>query len=225
FVIDLSDYTTASDPNRQYNYPVGDARLPEAMQYFHVNKVHDQWQSFGFQALNVALPVFVNVLDSGTNTGLDNAFYTRSFQFPKAGIIVIGAGTVFENLGLDCDVVYHEYGHDVLDHVKPGFFQAQESVYPRAFHEGFGDMSDAAITGNSKIGEFGLRKKASKQFVGRNIENNNRFPQNVILPSIHKSEVHFTGLIAGGSWWDLQQAIGSHQAQLILFKCLKLMPN
>jgi Zn-dependent metalloprotease len=227
FLFTPADYTTAKDPARNYDYPSGDARLTEAMAYFHMNRVHDQWQSFGFQTLNARAPAFVNVAEEDGGAGYDNAYYTRSSspQFRRTGLYVFGAGTDLENLGLDCDVYYHEYGHGVLDHVKPGFFEVYESNYPGSFHEGFGDISDAAITGNSKIGEWGLRLKATKQFVGRDVQNTNRFPQNVIDPRLHKSEVHFTGLIAGGSWWDLSKTIGSATAQRILFESLKMIPD
>lgn len=221
-----ADYTTASDPNRNFNFNDGDARLAEAMAYFHINRVHDQWLSFGFKALNAKAPAFVNVAEEDNGAGYDNAYYTRSQspQFRKTGLFVFGAGNELENLGLDCDVYYHEYGHGVLDHVNPGLFEAYLSNYPGSFHEAFGDMSDAAITGNSKIGEWGLRLKKTKRFVGRNIQNTNHFPQNVIDPPLHQSEVHFTGLIAGGAWWDLTRTIGASTAQKILYASLKLMP-
>lgn len=220
----LTDYTTASDAGRRYDYPANDPRLTEAMAYFHINKVHDRWRSFGFQKLNAKAPVFVNITATDGGDGYDNAFYTRQARF-RTGIYVFGAGHIFENLGLDCDVYYHEYGHGVLDHQKPGLFEAQESNYPGSFHEGFGDISDAAITGNSKIGEFALRVKASKRFVGRNVANTNSFPRDVALPPTKRSEVHHTGLIIGGAWWDLRLLIGADQAQNILLKALSLMPN
>ncbi|HSP06931.1 MAG TPA: M36 family metallopeptidase [Acidobacteriota bacterium] len=222
--IDLTDYTTASDPGRRYDYPTSDGRLSEAMAYFHINRVHDRWRSFGFQKLNAKAPVFVNVAEEDGGVGLDNAYYSRAARY-RTGIYVFGAGHELENLCLDADVYYHEYGHGVLDHTKPGLFEAIESSYPGSFHEGFGDISDAAITGDSKIGEWGLRLKATKKFTGRDINNTNSYPQNVILPPTKKSEVHFTGMIVSGAWWDLQKVIGADKAQNILFKALSLMPN
>lgn len=220
----LSDYTTASDAGRKYDYPTTDARFTEAMAYFHINVVHDRWRSFGFQKLNGKAPVFVNVTETDGGHGFDNAFYTRNARF-KTGIYVFGAGNFFENLGQDCDVYYHEYGHGVLDHQKPGLFETFQSNYPGSFHEGFGDMSDSAITGNSKIGEFALRAKVSKKFLGRDVDNHNSFPADVVLKPTGKSEVHHTGLIAGGAWWSLRNIIGADAAQSILLKSINLMPN
>lgn len=223
-VNDLSLYTTANDPNRHYSYPTSDARFAEAMAYFHITRVHDQWRSFGFNKLNTPFPVFVNIT-TRLGGGFDNAFYQRTGRFPKTGTIVMGAGNKFENFGWDGDVYYHEYGHAVLDHAKPGFFEAIESNYAFAFHEGFGDISACAITGNSKVAEFGLRLKASKKYMGRDINNTNSYPKNVILPGYGKSESHYTGMIVGGAWWDLQKSIGRPAAQQILYRSLPMIPN
>lgn len=221
---DISVFTTASDPGHRYVYPTTDARFAEAMAYFHINKVHDQWQSFGFNKLNLPFPVFVNIV-TNSGTGFDNAFYRRYANASKAGAIIMGAGNRLGNFGWDGDVYYHEYGHAVLDRVKPGFFEALDSNYPGAFHEAFGDISAAAITGNPKLAEFALRLKASKKYIGRNLDNHQSFPKNVIEPGYGRSEAHYTGEIMGGAWWDLQGSIGRPAAQRILYRSLALLPN
>jgi Zn-dependent metalloprotease len=221
----FSDFTTAFNSQMRFNFGEKDPRLPEAMAYFHINRVHDQWKKVGMSVLDSKAPVFVNVAETEGGKGLDNAFYSRSNAFPNTGAYVFGSGDRFENLGLDADVYYHEYGHGVLDQTRPQFLEAFESTYPRSFHEGFGDISAAAITGNSRIGEFGLRVKETQQFVGRDLENNNRFPQNVIHPQLRRTEIHYAGLIVGGTWWDLQKSIGRDEAQRILFKALPIIPK
>ncbi len=47
----------------------------------------------------------------------------------------------------------------------------------------------------------------------------------MVRPDLGVSEVHYTGQILGGAWWDLEQAIGSLDAQEILFRSLSLMPS
>jgi Zn-dependent metalloprotease len=223
--IDVSQYTTAAEADEDYTYPTTDSRFSEAMAYFHINVVHDRWRSFGFRKLNRQLPVFVNVATS-TGEGFDNAFYTRGRSGPlRNGAIVMGGGNFFQNFGHDADVYYHEYGHAVLDRAKPGFFEAVENNYPWAFHEGFSDISSAAITGNSKLAEFALSSRETGKFFGRNIENKNSFPQDVILKGYGKSESHHTGLIIGGAWWDLQKTTGIDTAQKILYRSLVFLPN
>src|SRR5262249_35591681 len=140
-------------------------------------------------------------------------------------LIVVGSGHDLEDLGLDADVYYHEYGHAVLDKVKPGFFESLESNYSSAFHEGFGDISAAAITHNALLGEFSLRLRSNHRFIGRNLNNHNRFPKDVIRPFLNRSEPHYTGLIVGGAWWDLQKKIGPDAAQKILYNALRLIPD
>ncbi len=221
----FSEFTTARNSNSKYNFRENDLRLSEAMAYFHINRVHDRWKQFGMTVLNSKAPVIVNVTEQDGGNGFDNAFYSRIAQFPNTGIYVFGSGNELENLGLDADIYYHEYGHGVLDLSRPQFLESFESNYPRSFHEAFSDISAAAITGNSKIGEFGLRVKETQRFVGRDLENENRFPQDVIHPVIKRSELHHTGLIAGGSLWDLQKSIGPDTAQQILFNALPILPK
>jgi Zn-dependent metalloprotease len=221
----LDQYTRASESDHDYTFPITDAKFAEAMAYFHINVVHDRWRSFGFKKLNRQLPVVVNVASFSGN-GLDNAFYTRSNTAPfKNGAIAMGAGNRLENFGLDADVYYHEYGHAVLDHAKPRLIETVESNYPFAFHEGFSDISSSGITGNSTLAEFALRSKETGRFVGRDLENKNRYPNDVVLKGFGRSESHHTGLIIGGAWWDLQKQIGIDKAQSILYGSLAILPN
>ncbi|MCI0446830.1 M4 family metallopeptidase [bacterium] len=222
--ITLSKFSTAKRPDRKYNFSEVDARLSEAMAYYHINRVHDHWRSVGFHGLDARAPVFVNI-QTVQGAGWDNAQYLRSSQFPKTGVFIFGAGQKFNNFGLDGDVYYHEYGHGVLDRIVPGMLESVESVYPLAFHEGFADISACSVTGNSRMGEFASINKASGKWEGRNLENKNRYPANVTAPVIKIPEPHYTGLIAGGAWWDLQKQIGLQKAHQILYQSLQLLPS
>ena len=223
--IDLAKFTTASSPNRKYIYPEGDARLSEAMAYYHMNRTHDRWRSLGFRGLDSRAPVFVNIAMTQDGPGWDNAQYSRAPQFPKTGKYLFGAGQVFHNFGLDGDVYAHEYGHGVLDHAVPALLEAVESVYPQSFHEAFGDISACALSGNSRMGEFASINNKTGKWEGRNLDNKNRYPVHVSDPEKHMAEPHHTGLIAGGSWWDLQKEIGIPRAQALLYQSLGLLPG
>jgi Fungalysin metallopeptidase (M36) len=74
------------------------------------------------------------------------------------------------------------------------------------------------------MGEYALRLKAGK-FIGRNLNNHKRFPQDVIRPGLNASEPHYTSLIASGAWWDVEQKTGSFDAQQLIFKSLSLLPS
>ena len=220
----LDQYTRASEADHDYTFPITDSRFAEAMAYFHINTVHDRWRSFGFKKLNRQLPVFVNVATT-SGAGFDNAFYTRGAAPFRNGAIVMGSGNRLENFGLDADVYYHEYGHAVLDHAKPRLIESIESNYPFAFHEGFSDISSSGVTGNAKLAEFALRSRETGRFLGRNLENSNSYPKDVVLRGLGRSESHYTGLIIGGAWWDLQKQIGIDKAQSILYHSLAILPN
>ncbi|HSE42628.1 MAG TPA: M36 family metallopeptidase, partial [Acidobacteriota bacterium] len=219
----LSDYTTAKEGDRKYNYEENDLRLAEAMAYFHINRVHDQWSLFGFHGLDARAPVIVNLAVSDGGAGWDNAQYQRSARFPRTGLYTFGSGNQYENTGLDADIYYHEYAHGVLDKINSKLLDSVESIYPAAFHEAFADISAAAITGNSKFAEFGFRLKQSKQFRGRNMNNRKKFPQDVVWPEAQLSEPHYTCLIADGTWWDLQKLIGRYQAQRLLYDSARML--
>jgi hypothetical protein len=222
--IKTSDYTRAKERSRIYDYPEGDARLTEAMGYHHIDRAHERWQSFGLKGLTKA-PIFVNVAASDGGPGYDNAHYARNQKFKRTGVYVFGAGDRFENAGLDSEVYYHEYGHGVLDKVRPEFLESVESAYPWAFHEAFGDISASAITGDSKLFEFSFRLKGSNKFNGRKMKNKKKFPKNVIWPPAGIAEPHYTCLILNGAWWDLQSKIGILEAQELVYESLRLMPD
>ena len=130
----LSNFTTAAEPSRNYNYTITDPKFTEAMAYYHLNVVHDRWRSFGFNKLNVQIPVLVNMIRPDGSGGIDNAFYTRGSTFSfRNGAILVGAGKFFENLGHDADVYYHEYGHAVLDRAKPRFSKRSRQIIRSLF--------------------------------------------------------------------------------------------
>jgi hypothetical protein len=219
----ISNYTTATNPNRKFIFSEEDLRSVETMAYYHISRLHDHLRSFGFNGLNKRAPIFVNVAQNGR--GFDNAYYHRSNQFKSTGIYVFGAGDQYENHGKDADLYYHEYAHGVLDKIRPEFLEfPQDSVYLFTFHEAFGDISAAALTGNSKIGEFALRSRQTGKFTGRNLQNNRKFPKDMIDPQVHLSEPHYASLIFSGAWWDLKKLIGADPAQHILLESIHLVP-
>jgi hypothetical protein len=92
-------------------------------------------------------PVLPVVLDEGVQL---NAFYNRNglhfFHGSTQGVTVYS--------GESPDVVCHEFGHAVLDAVKPHLFDAM-SAEVAAFHESFGDMS--SILTSMRLREFATR--------------------------------------------------------------------
>ena len=111
---DLSGLSTASSSDRNYNYAsINDTRLEEVMAYYHLNRMHDTLKStFGFSSLDNQMPMVVNAQDPDYPwIGYDNAFYSRDDNFSSTGYVLFGCGNELNNLGLDADVITHEYGH------------------------------------------------------------------------------------------------------------------
>lgn len=100
-----------------------------------------------------------------------------------------------ENTGLIADVIYHEYGHAL--HA----LQIIQGVgaFDGAMSEGAADFLSASITGDPAMGR-GFRKNDDPL---RHLDPPNeerRWPE-------HIAEIHQTGLIYGGTFWDLRKAL------------------
>jgi len=222
---DLSGFSTASSASRDYLYTSNDTRLEEVMAYYHQTNMHGVLKSaFGFNNLDNQIPLFVNVQDANAPlSGLDNAFYTRDENFPSTGFLAFGCGNILNNLGLDADVISHEYGHAVLDHILPELLENIEHNYSGAIHESVADVMASYVNGNGIIGEWGLTTKFGSQNFSRNMDNTRTYPDDVYEPFLGVSEVHYTGEILNGIYWDIKEAVGADTAFGIFFPALYLL--
>lgn len=222
---DLSGFSTASSASREYRYTGNDIRLEEVMAYYHQTNMHDVLQSaFGFGNLDSQIPLFVNVQDSNVPfNGLDNAFYTRDGNFPSTGFLAFGCGNILNNLGLDADVITHEYGHAVLDHIQPELLENIEHNYGGAIHESVADVMASYFNGNGIIGEWGLTTKFGSQNFSRDMDNTRTYPDDVYEPFLGVSEVHYTGEILNGIYWDIKETLGADTAFGIFFSAIHLL--
>ncbi|HEY0989265.1 MAG TPA: hypothetical protein VGD80_19485, partial [Kofleriaceae bacterium] len=116
-----------------------------------------------------------------------NAFFDgRSVNF-------FHASTDCQNTGLLQDVVFHEYGHavhaaEIIDGV---------GAFDTAMSEGAADFFAAQITNDAKMGiGFFYNDKPLRNLNPDDREA--RWPQDI-------GEVHKTGLIFGGTFWDLRE--------------------
>src|SRR3990167_8009159 len=222
---DLSDLSTASSSDRNYNY--NDTRLEEVMAYYHLNRMHDTLKStFGFSSLDNQMPMVVNAQDPDYPwIGYDNAFYSRDDNFSSTGYVLFGCGNEFNNLGLDADVITHEYGHAVLDHIQPELYEVIEHNYSGAIHESVGDTMASYFGTNGVIGEWGLTSRFGSGDYSRNMDNNRKYPDDVYEQSSGESEVHYTGEILNGVYWNIKDAVGSDTAFQVFFSAINLLPN
>lgn len=218
----MARFTTAGNQNNVYAYSTSDRRFTEVMGYYHVTRMHDYLKDNQLtNAVNGMMPIVVNVQDSeDPSKGFDNAFFTRDWRFSSTGILVFGSGNELHNFAEDSDVLYHEYGHAVLDRIQRGLIQNFEHVYSGAIHEGTGDSIAAHLNGNSKLAEWALSYRGSGKFVGRNVDNTNMYPDDVRDPDFGQAEVHYTGQIVGGLFWSMRKALGPETAIKLYFGAL-----
>ena len=139
--------------------------------YYHLNRMHDTLKStFGFISLDNQMPMVVNAQDPDyPGRGYDNAFYSRDDNFSSTGYLLFGCGDVFNNLGLDADVITHEYGPAVLDQIQPELYEVIEHNYSGAIHASVGDTMASSFDGNGIIGEWGLTGKFGSGDYSRDI--------------------------------------------------------
>lgn len=143
--------------------------------------------------LTYKLPLFINV-----NTDACNAFFDPTLNPPLGSVALFAAGMTAQ--GIQCanmadinDVGYHEWGHGFDNSV--GLTKA---ITDGAFSEGIGDIISAYLTDSSQMAE------------GFFVANNNpiRSLQNTkVFPASLVNLVHEDGLIIGGAFWDLRQAL------------------
>jgi len=218
----MGRYSTAANQANRYVYTRTDRRFTEVMAYYHVTRLKNELKDKGLtSAVSGTMPVVVNVQDDqDPSKGYDNAFYTRDYRFSSTGILVFGSGEVYRNLAEDSDVIYHEYGHAVLDRIQRGLIMHWEHVYSGAIHEGVCDAVAAHMNGDSKIGEWGLSRRRGGAWEGRDIDNDHRYPDDVRDPDLGQAEVHYTGMILGGLYWDLRRQLGPDMAVTLWFDSL-----
>lgn len=114
--------------------------------------------------------------------------------FDGTNVNFFHASAMCENTGEIQDVVFHEYGHrvhtaEIIDGV--GSFDG-------AMSEGAADFLAASITGDSGMGRgFFFNDKPLRELDPTDKEW--MWPTDI-------GEIHHTGMIFGGTWWDLRKA-------------------
>ena len=99
-----------------------------------------------------------------------------------------------QNTALVQDVAFHEFGHDLhTQEIIPGV-----GIFDGAMSEGAGDFLAVSITGDSGMGRgFFYNDTPLRELDPPDMEY--RWPEDI-------GEIHHTGLIFGGAFWDLRKA-------------------
>lgn len=156
--------------------------------WFHVNLAHDYVKGLdpGFTLNDYAMPCRVEQAGDVCNAFWDGA-----------GVNFYAAGGGCPSMATLPDVIDHEYGHSVNDHVYRqagvGFGMLND-----ALHEGMADVFSALLTDDPAIGSGVMGPGTS----WRTLANGWRWPEDA------SGDPHDTGLIIGGAFWDLRQSLG-----------------
>jgi len=144
---------------------------------------------------------FARKLDPGMPTLDDqitaNVNITQSCNafFDGKSVNFFHASTDCQNTGLIQDVVFHEYGHAVHSaEIITGV-----GAFDGAMSEGAADFFAAQITGDPKMGRGFFYTDAPLRDLDPETSEN-RWPNDI-------GEIHKTGIIFGGTFWDLRKAL------------------
>lgn len=176
---DLGDEGVLSGPGPELLWTEADATLAEIDAYVFLHHARDWGRIVAPDNAMVGEPVTAHVnIDMACN-----AYFDGNVNF-----FVAGQGC--NNTARIADVVYHEWGHGF--HLES--LQSSWLGFDGALSEGAADTVSFLMTGDPIIapGFF-----TNGQGI-RNVDNDNRYPEDFV-----SWDVHTSGLIFGGSMWDL----------------------
>ncbi|MBK6428418.1 MAG: M36 family metallopeptidase [Blastocatellia bacterium] len=150
----------------------------------------------------------------------DNSNYTRTSS--NTGVLNFGDGGVDD--AQDAEIIWHEYGHAILDNSGPISFGGE----PGAIHEGWGDYVAATLSttvpGDSRfhpaIGEWDAvsYNPGNPPFL-RRVDTNKQYPRDLVR------QVHTDGEIYSSCLWDIHESVGRDVANRIVFSANFLLPS
>ncbi len=196
--------------------PAYDDAFAEVHGYFHANVVAQHFRethafewSCGTESL---MRVYVNYTEAAS-TPYENAAYSPSGG-GECGLMLFGQGRTHDFV-YDADVVYHEFGHAVVDGTSElGFFVVDGlgvSYDPGAINEGYADYVAATVSGDPDMAEYLRGAGLGGEGALRNLDNDFVCPDDLV------GEVHFDGRIFAGAAWDLREALGAAKADALMY--------
>lgn len=204
--------------------PSFDDEFAEVNVYFHANRVAEyfrdshefEWTCCGSSNIMDAIANYVET----PGVAFRNAFYSpSSCGSGRCALMAFGQSST-KDFGYDGDVVYHEYGHGIVD-VTAGlsFFDVDPLLgvgYENgALNEGTADYFSATITGDPKLADyFAGSGPAAGEGGLRELDVPLRCPDDLF------GEAHADGRIWGGALWAIREAIGAEKADALAFATL-----
>ncbi len=195
---DASYSTSFSSTPFNFTWTTSTNPVDEMNLYYHVNRIHDYVRdTLGFGGMNYRMSAQCN--DPAV---ADNAYYDG-----YGGINFGAGGTMFYDLSLFCDIVYHEYTHGVTHHIYP-YGTLPYSGQSGAMDEGFSDYFPCSMTDNPWMGDGGLFRSGTAYM--RRCNTAKRYPESWV------GEVHADAEIIDAAWWGIREGIGRMAADSLI---------
>jgi len=173
---------------------------------------------------DIPLETFQNAFFSPSDGGLGQLFQ-QLYGF-DSGALWFGQGPK-RDYAYDGDVVYHEFGHAVVDAtLKLGAWHvdARGAIdAPGAMNEGLADYFSSAITGDPEVGEYAaVDMGATEGSVIRTLANKDACPTAIT------GEVHFDSTLFSGGLWQARQSLPDGERvkfDAALYKAMRANPG
>jgi Zn-dependent metalloprotease len=205
-----ADVALAQSPTHTFKFKRADSRFEQVNAYYGVDRAQKRIQNLGwvgsFSINNEPQDLKVNTI------GADNSFYNSSNDS-----LTFGTGGVDD--AEDLDVVWHEYGHSVLDDQVPGFGTSADSG---AIGEGFGDYW--AVSMSKPLGggyqDACVMDWDATAYTSTAPHCLRRTDLNLVYPGDLASprEVHDDGRIWSRALWAIQKAVGRRTADDLILQ-------
>lgn len=195
-------FVVPSDASDSYLSPPETRGFSAQMAYHHLSLVRRQLAEAGLRVPEGRAPVFVNV------AGIARGMYLRRAPF----VLAFG-----EKQAADADILYHEYGHAVLDSINAPLMLEGESFFGSAIHEAFGDVLAYVMNGNPRIGEWGGQTI-------RTLQNSARYPGGCLDPKLGQFEPHVASRVISGIFYSIAQRIGRMETLNLLVEAATNLP-
>lgn len=172
---------------------------------------------------NTPLTPFSNAFFSPAQGGMGGVF-ADIFDIP-GGAMLFGQGPR-RDYAYDGDVVYHEFGHAVVDRtLKLGGWALDEfgaTAAPGSMNEGLADYFSSAITGDPDVGEYASEDIDQNSSVIRTIANKDACPTMVV------GEVHADSTLFSGALWEARDKLPATDRKafdVALYKAMRTSPG
>lgn len=195
-----------SSPNQTFVFDRSNDGFSETMGYYFLDHAQRYIQeTLHFSTVNNRQQVF-----SVDRYSKDNSFYQSSTK-----TITYGTGGVDD--AEDAEVIWHEYGHSILDNQVPGYGTSLEAD---SIGEGFGDYLagslGAPFSGGFQdlcIAEWDATSYSSTMPPClRRLDGTKHYPDAIV------GEVHADGEIWSAALWQIREALGPTKADTVVLQ-------